>query len=113
MSSAGKITRKSKSRRDWDTWMEQVVPLIYISGEVSAKKYKGEPRRWEKYAGKNALRPALLSNPPRDHIELCPSPEERPAHTESIAIGNASGPIVGGCLLDDVDRSLSGEQRYV
>jgi hypothetical protein len=76
--------------------MEQSGAYL-LSGAVSAKKYRGEPQKMKKikYPGENAFPAALLSHPPRDHIELCPSPEERPAHPESISVRNASGAVIG------------------
>jgi hypothetical protein len=91
--------------------------LLSTKWRCSGRKIQRAPQMAGKKSNDScpgiAFRAALLGNTPRDHIELRPSPEKRPAHADCIAIGDATGAIVSPCLLENVDRCLPGEQRYI
>lgn len=80
------------------TEMMLVACLSIEWRSVCEKIQAGEPNydfEKRKSPVKLCFRLELLGNPPRNHIELCPSPEERPAHLDHIAIRKASGTIIG------------------
>jgi hypothetical protein len=55
----------------------------------------------------------LLGNAACHHIELCPSPEERPAYANDAAIAYVRATIVSFRLCKNVDGCLFGKQSQV